>query len=91
MQLKLILFLLLISSVSACSSSGVNSQTSVDTKNCNAISYGNKHGNAQSMDEIYKKCMKDKNKLRKQQSDEQIKWGFIEFIVTLFHSVQSRN
>jgi len=84
MQLKLILILILSSSVSACSSSSISSQTSNDTRACNAISYGNKNIDVQSMDGIYTKCMDDKKNIRKQQKSSAKNRAIFEFFVDLF-------
>jgi len=84
MQFKIIITLLLLSSIFACSSSPTYSQKSEDTRACNAISYGNKNVDIQSVDNIYKKCMSDKKKIRKRQSDKAENLAIIDFLFTLF-------
>jgi len=84
MQLKLILILILSSSISACSSSSISSQVSIDTRACSAISYGNKNIDVQSIDDIYVKCMDDKSSIRKQQKTSAKNRAIFEFFIDLF-------
>ena len=81
---KQIILILLLLGCSACSSSSVSSQSSIDSRTCNAISYGNKNTDIQSMDGIYSKCMEDKNNIRKQQKNEAENSAIFEFLVNLF-------
>mgnify|MGYP000618456531 CR=1 FL=1 len=86
MPFKVIIILILFSSIFACSSSPATSQKSVDTRACNALSYGNKNVDIQEMDGIYKTCMDDKKKIRKQQSDKAKNLAIIDFLFDLFLS-----
>jgi len=91
MHLKMIFILILFSSVSACSSSSATSQKSVDTRACNAISYGNKNVDIQSIDGIYNKCMSDKKRIRNQQKDKAENLAIIEFFFSIFLPSESDN
>lgn len=89
MQVKIIILLILFSGIFACSSSPTSSQKSIDTRACNSISYGNGNVDILSMDDIYKKCMSDKRKIRKQQIDDAKKSSIIDFFLELFFSPKS--
>jgi len=87
---KIILLFLLLG-CNACSSSSASSQSSIDIRACNAISYGNKNTDIQSMDSIYKKCMNDKNNIRKKQKSEAKNSAMFEFLVDLFFQTKKNN
>jgi len=89
MQFKIIILLILFSGLFACSSSPTYSQKSSDTRACNSISYGNGNVDILSMDDIYKKCMSDKKKIREQQIDDAKKSAIIDFFLDLFLPSQS--
>jgi len=82
---------MIFSILSGCSSSSISSQASIDTRACNAISYGNKNIDIQSMDDIYTKCMDDKNKRRKQQKSSAKNRAIFEFFVALFLPPEKNN
>ena len=86
---KCLFNLLLVSAISACSSSPTHSQASIDTRACNTISYGNKNVDTQSMDDIFNKCMSDKTKIRDQQKEEADNRAIFEFFLALFRSFGS--
>jgi len=91
MHFKITIIFILCSSIIACSSSPTTSQKSVDTRACNAISYGNKNVDVQSMDGIYNKCMSDKKKIRNQQKDKAENLAIIEFFFSIFLPSESAN
>ncbi len=80
----MVIFLLL--TIAACTSHSVSSKASFDTKTCNVISYGNTTQGIDTLDSIYKKCMKDKEKVRERQKKEKATNSFIDF---LFESLWS--
>ena len=90
MQYKFTLIFLLFLNLPACSSSSTSSQASIDTRTCNAISYGNQNVDTQSVDGIYRTCMDEKKKLRKQQSKDEEKLAIIEFVFDLFWSIKEK-
>jgi len=91
MQFKVLITLILLSSIIACSSSQPYSQKSIDTRACNAMSYGDKNSDIQLMDGIYNKCMNDKKKIRKRQSDKAKNLAIIDFFFELFLPSDSDN
>lgn len=90
MQYKFTLIFLLFLNLFACSSSSTSSQASIDTRTCNAISYGNQNVDTQSMDSIYQSCMNKKKNIRKQQSKDEEKLAIIEFVFDLFWSTKEK-
>jgi hypothetical protein len=91
MLFKLTLPFLLLAIISACSIAPVSSQASIDTRACNAISYGNNNADIQSMDGLYQTCMDDKKHLRKQHNDEVKRLAFFEFFLELFWSSEMKD
>jgi len=84
MHFKLTFIFVVFLSISACSTSSATSKTSIDTRACNAISYGNKNIDVQSIDDIYVKCMDDKSSIRKQQKTSAKNRAIFEFFIDLF-------
>ena len=84
MLFKIIITLVLFSSIFACSTSPKYSQKSDDTRSCNALSYGNKNLDVQSMDGVYKTCMNSKKNIRNKQSKKEKNLAIIDFFLSIF-------
>ena len=81
MSHRLFIIMLFFSTIPACTNSTITSQTSVDTRTCNALSYGNNNLNVQSMDDVYNTCMNNKKMGRDKQKRTKKKLAFFEFVL----------
>jgi hypothetical protein len=71
---------LFFSTISACSST-ISTQASVDTRTCNALSYGNDNLSVLSMDDVYNTCMNNKKLEREKQKRTKERLAFFEFLL----------
>ena len=72
-----------------CSTSSSYSQKSIDTKECNDLSYGNNNADVNALDTIYNNCMENMKKSRAKKRKEARNLGFIDFLFTLFTSAEN--
>jgi hypothetical protein len=78
--------LITLTALNACSASPTNTQKSIDTRACNAISYGNKDVDVQRMDGIYEICMEKKKESRIRKHKDENKLAIVDFILSIFIS-----
>lgn len=91
MPFKFIALFLFITSITACSASPTSTQASADTRACNALSYGNKNVDTQSVDSLFEQCMTNKKNIREKNHDDEVTLKWLEFFVTLFWSIDDNN